>query len=64
MVTRRKFLQQSSILAGAFMMNDTTEFLKMHKDLGLQLYTVRDEIKDLANTLQIISAAGYTNIEM
>jgi len=63
MVTRRKFLQQSSILAGALMINKTN-FLQMHKDVGLQLYTVREEIKDLKNTLQKISAAGYTNVEM
>jgi sugar phosphate isomerase/epimerase len=63
MLTRRKFLQQSSLLAGAFMI-DKTDLLKMHKDLGLQLYTVRDEVKDLKNALQQIAAAGYTNLEL
>lgn len=63
MVTRRKFIQQSSVLAAALMINKT-ELLKMHKDIGLQLYTVRNEIKDLKNTLQQVAAAGYTNIEM
>lgn len=63
MVTRREFLQQSSIMAAALMVNKTDLF-KMHKDLGLQLYTVRDEVKDLENALKQISAAGYTNIEM
>lgn len=63
MVTRRKFIQQSSVFAAALMVNKT-ELLKMHKDLGLQLYTVRDEVKDLKNALQKISAAGYTNLEL
>ena len=63
MVTRRKFIQQSSVLTAALMVNKN-RLLKMHKDVGLQLYTVRDEIKDLNSTLQKISAAGYTNIEM
>lgn len=63
MVTRRKFIQQSSLLAGALMVNKTDLF-KMHKDLGLQLYTVRNEVKDLKNTLQKIAAAGYTNLEL
>ncbi len=36
----------------------------MHKDLGLQLYTVRDEVKDIKNALAKISAAGYTNLEL
>lgn len=63
MVTRRKFIQQSSVFAAALMVNKT-ELLKMHKDLGLQLYTVRDEVKDIKNTLQKISAAGYTNLEL
>jgi sugar phosphate isomerase/epimerase len=63
MLTRRKFIQQSSLLAAGLMVN-TKELLKMHKDLGLQLYTVRDEVKDLKNALQKISAAGYTNLEL
>ncbi len=63
MVTRRKFLQQSSILAATLMVNKTALF-KLHKDLGLQLYTVRNEIKDLKNSLQQIAAAGYTNLEL
>ena len=63
MITRRTFLEQSSILADALMM-DKSELFKAHKDLGLQLYTVRNEIKDLKNTLKQIAAAGYTNIEM
>lgn len=63
MITRREFLQQSSIITAALMVNKTDLF-KMHTDLGLQLYTVRDEIKNLENALKQIAVAGYTNIEM
>ena len=63
MVTRREFLQQSSIIAAALMVNKSDLF-KMHTDLGLQLYTVRDEVKNLENALKQVAAAGYTNIEM
>lgn len=63
MVSRRKFIQQSSLLASALMVNKTDLF-KMHKDLGLQLYTVRNEVKDLKNALHKIAAAGYTNLEL
>ena len=63
MVTRRKFIQQCSVLAAVSMVN-TPNLFKMHKDLGLQLYTVRDEMKDIKNALAKISAAGYTNLEL
>ncbi len=62
MVSRRKFIQQASIL-GAAMMLPPTDWLKTHRPLGLQLYTVRDEIKNLSKTLQRVAQAGYTNIE-
>ena len=63
MVTRRKFIQQSSVLAATLMVNKT-ELFKLHKELGLQLYTVRNEIKDLNNTLHQVSTAGFTVLEM
>ncbi len=63
MVTRRKFIQQSSVLA-ATMMVDKTSLFKLHKELGLQLYTVRNEIRDLSNTLHKVYEAGYTILEM
>lgn len=63
MVTRREFIQQSSVLAAALMVNKN-ELFKLHKELGLQLYTVRNEIKDLNNTLHQVSAAGFTILEL
>jgi sugar phosphate isomerase/epimerase len=69
MLTRKKFIQQSSVLA-AILMTDKSGLFKMHKDLGLQLYTVRDEIsktKDLTElnaVLAKLAAAGYKQIEL
>jgi len=64
MQTRRRFIQQSSLLAAALMI-DTKGLLKMHKDLGIQLYTVRDEVaKSLEHSLSEVSKAGYTMTEL
>ena len=64
MLTRRRFIQQSSVFAAAFMI-DIPGLLKMHKDLGIQLYTVRDEVaKDLEHSLSEVSKAGYTMTEL
>ncbi|MFT3932118.1 MAG: sugar phosphate isomerase/epimerase [Chitinophagaceae bacterium] len=64
MVTRRRFIQHSAVLAAALMI-DTKGLLKMHKDLGIQLYTVRDEVaKDLEHSLSEVSKAGYTMTEL
>ena len=66
MPTRRTFIQQSAVLATSLMV-DTSGLFKMHKDLGLQLYTIRDEIsktKDLSETIGHVAAAGYTQLEL
>jgi sugar phosphate isomerase/epimerase len=66
MLTRRRFIQQSSVFAAAFMVAPSDLF-KMHKDLGLQLYTIRDEIaktKDLGKTIGQVAAAGYKQLEL
>jgi sugar phosphate isomerase/epimerase len=66
MLTRRRFIQQSSMFAAA-LMAAPPELFKLHKDLGLQLYTIRDEIsktKDLGKTIGQVAAAGYKQIEL
>ena len=66
MLTRRSFIQHSSLFAAALMI-DKSGLFKMHKDLGLQLYTVRDEIgktKDLSKTIGQVASAGYKQIEL
>src|ERR1700712_5331640 len=65
MTTRRKFIQSGSLLAATVLAgNAFGASKKLHKDVGLQLYTVRDEIKNLENTIKQISLAGYTNLEL
>lgn len=63
MVSRRKFIQQSSLLAATLMI-DKSGLFKLHKDMSIQLYTVRNEVKDLPGTLKQLSAAGYSNVEL
>lgn len=65
MTTRRKFIQNGSLFAATMMAgNAFGSYFKLHKDVGLQLYTVRDELKDLDNAIKQISLAGYTNLEL
>src|ERR1700709_889169 len=65
MTTRRRFIQSGSLLAATAMAgNAFASYFKLHKDVGLQLYTVRDELKDLDNAIKQISLAGYTNLEL
>lgn len=65
--SRRKFIQQSSIaLAGAALVsNKIFASAKAAGDiLGLQLYTVRDDMKtDPSGTLKKLSAIGYKYVE-
>ncbi|MDE3247033.1 MAG: sugar phosphate isomerase/epimerase [Bacteroidota bacterium] len=66
MLNRRTFIRQSSVFAAALMV-DTKGLFKMHKDLGLQLYTIRDEIaktKDLSATIGQVASAGYRTLEL
>ena len=64
MTTRRRFLQQSALL-GAALSIAPSDLFKLKKVLGIQLYTVRDEVtKSLENTLAQVAAAGYTHIEL
>jgi sugar phosphate isomerase/epimerase len=64
MITRRHFLQQSALLGAALSMNPS-ELFKLKKVLGIQLYTVRDEVaKNLETTLAQVAAAGYTHVEL
>ena len=64
MLTRKKFIQQSAVLA-AVLMTDKPGLYKMHKDLGLQLYTVRDEIakaKSLAELDAILAKLSANRV--
>lgn len=64
---RRTFLAQSGMAAGGLLLANTSnafENTANKKAIGLQLYTVRDEIsKGVAPLLANIAALGYTHIE-
>ncbi len=65
--SRRKFIKQSSFaLAGTALISNkifATQKAAGHT-LGIQLYTVRDDMKkDPAGTLKKIAAIGYTHVE-
>ena len=66
-LSRRKFLVNSSLsLAGSVFFSNNIFANKNAMDitLGIQLYTVRDEMKkDSLGTLKQLAAMGYKNVE-
>jgi len=63
MVTRRGFLQQSTFLAAAYV-SGMEGLFGAERKLGMQLYTVRDQMeKDPLSTLKQIAAIGYQQVE-
>jgi len=65
MVTRRKFLKKSALaLAGTSLLSHSLFAAKEKKVLGLQLYSVRNEMKaDPLGTLKQLAEIGYVNVE-
>jgi len=66
-LSRRKFLVNSSLtLAGSLLLSNEIFASKKRKDiiLGIQLYSVRDDMKkDPLGTLKQLAAMGYKNVE-
>ena len=66
-LSRRKFLVNSSLtLAGSLLLSNEIFAGKKRKDiiLGIQLYSVRDDMKkDPLGTLKQLAAMGYKNVE-
>jgi sugar phosphate isomerase/epimerase len=63
MPTRRDFLRQSSLLTAGFFINKE-EWFAEPKKIGLQLYTLRNEMeKDAKGTLAKVAAQGYKTVE-
>ncbi|MDT8392801.1 MAG: sugar phosphate isomerase/epimerase [Bacteroidales bacterium] len=63
---RRKFIQTTSagIMAGMLMPEFVLAGISSKKHIGLQLYSLRDEIaQDLEGSLEKIAAIGYKNVE-
>ncbi|MBF4485176.1 sugar phosphate isomerase/epimerase [Flavobacterium sp. CSZ] len=64
MVTRRNFLINTSLAATAVLALPSLAFIMDKKEIGLQLYTLRDEIaKDVKSTLEKVATAGFTRVE-
>lgn len=61
---RREFIQQASLLSAGLMIKPAALLPKFNKKVGLQLYTVREQIaKDVPGVIAEIAEAGYTNVE-
>jgi len=63
MTSRRDFLLQSGVLSSAFISNPSG-FFKKNSKVGLQLYTLRNDLsKDAKGTIQKVAAIGYKEVE-
>lgn len=63
MTTRRSFIKQTSMLSLAAFANPSTLLYKQHP-IGLQLYTLREDIfKDPKAVLGKVAALGYNEVE-
>jgi sugar phosphate isomerase/epimerase len=63
MPTRRDFIRQSSLLTASFFISKE-EWFAAPKKIGLQLYTLRNEMgKDAKGTLAKVAAQGYKTVE-
>jgi len=63
MNARRNFIKQSALLTTGLAMNPS-EFLKKKTMIGIQLYTLRDDIvKDVKGVIGKVAVAGYREVE-
>jgi sugar phosphate isomerase/epimerase len=63
MPTRRDFIRQTSVLTAGLFIN-REEWFKEQQKIGLQLYTLRNEMgKDAKGTLAKVAAQGYKTVE-
>jgi len=61
--TRRQFIQQTGLLSAGLMFS-YEEFFKLNKNVGVQLYTLRDQIfKDPKGVLQKVASIGFKEVE-
>ncbi|RUT71635.1 sugar phosphate isomerase/epimerase [Flavobacterium cupreum] len=64
MTSRRTFIINSSLAAAAVLAMPSFAFAMNKKEIGLQLYTLREELpKDIKATLAKVSSAGFTTVE-
>src|SRR5436190_14890381 len=61
--SRRDFIRQSSLLTAGLFINKE-EWFKTQKNIGIQLYTLRNDMgKDPKGTLQKVAQLGYKEVE-
>lgn len=64
MISRRTFVINSGLATAAVLAIPSLAFTMNKKEIGLQLYTLRDELsKDVKSTIEKVAAAGYTTVE-
>lgn len=64
MITRRNFIINSTLATTAVLALPSLAFTMDKKEIGLQLYTLREELsKDVKSTLKQVAAAGFTTVE-
>ncbi|MFD2145995.1 hypothetical protein [Mucilaginibacter antarcticus] len=64
MTNRRSFLKQAGLLSAGVMVAPHLLSAKPIKNIGLQLYSLRDIIgKDVSGTIAKVAAAGYKEVE-
>jgi len=62
MHTRRHFLRQAALLTTAAAVNPSALF-KSKRATGVQLYTLRTELKDIPGTIAKVAQIGYQQVE-
>ena len=64
MIKRRDFIINSSLVLGALAIAPSLAFSTKQKNIGLQLYTLRDIFsKDVKGTLEFVAKSGYKEVE-
>lgn len=64
MISRRNFIVTTGLATTAVLASPSFAFSMNKKEIGLQLYTLREELpKDVKGTLEKVAQAGYTNVE-
>ncbi|MBL0736867.1 sugar phosphate isomerase/epimerase [Flavobacterium sp. GN10] len=64
MISRRNFIVTTGLVATAVLASPSFAFSMNKKEIGLQLYTLRDELpKDVKGTLEKVAKSGYTTVE-
>lgn len=64
MISRRNFIVTTGLAATAVLVSPSFALTMNKKEIGLQLYTLRDELpKDVKGTLEKVAKAGYTTVE-